>query len=313
MMSSITDPVLMPYQNRRTFCGVPDQGDQKLVVVGAPYDGGTSYRPGARLAPHAIRDQSLMLTDGNHATWCVDLKQHVTDLGDWAIPTVSVSQAHTYIYQAHARLTQQGCHVVTLGGDHSITSGIMHSLHDAHGKIAVLHLDAHCDTWSDHFGQPHGHGTWLRDVIEAGWVNPDQVMSVGVRSPADSHTRTYLMSKGGTTVSAREAHLMGVSNLIRQIHTKLKSASHVYLSLDIDCLDPAHAPGTGTPEIGGLSSMFVSELLDELGHINWCGMDCVEVLPAHDPAQITSLAAATFVWQYLSMQSHKIAHTEKNT
>lgn len=290
------------YGTSRNFCGVPSYVDQPFVVLGAPVDCVTTFRSGARMGPNAIRDVSMMLTDGVHARYPVTLSEHVGDAGDMPIPSGYHAQAHDVIQSCVHSF--QGKHVVTLGGDHSITRAILSALAQSHDQIAVVHFDAHCDTWHDHFGMAHGHGTWLRDVIENGLVHAPNVISIGVRSPADAHARNYLHSQGGTTLSAREAHKMCAKQMAHIIRNKV-GHMHTYLSLDIDCLDPAHAPGTGTPEIGGLTTMWLQEVLEELPDVNWIGMDCVEVSPCHDVSQITALAAATFVWQYLCMNITK--------
>ena len=294
----------MPFQNRRSFCGIPDWTSQPLVVVGAPTDCATSFRSGARMAPASIRDASLMLTDGSHEMCSVDLTQLVGDAGDWPLVSGDVSHVMALIQRLHGNLLP--AHVVTLGGDHLISLPILRSLRTIHPPLALVHFDAHCDTWSEHFGSPYGHGTWLYNAIEEQLVDPSSSISIGVRSPADSESREFLQSRGGTTLSARIASREGVDRTVEWIQKQVGFEQPVYLSLDIDCLDPSHAPGTGTPEIGGLTSMFVSEVLDQLGDLNWVGMDLVEVNPSYDTSGITSLAGATFVWQYLSQVAHRL-------
>jgi agmatinase len=292
----------LPFQTAGTFLSLPPWQQQPLAVLGAPYDGATTFRSGSRMGPSAIRDISLMLTDGAHPDFDVDLKPWVGDAGNIALPTGNTLVALQSITQA---LAGMNAHVVTLGGDHSITLGVLRALQPKHGTISVLHLDAHCDTWSDHFGEPHGHGTWLRNVIEEGLVDAHRVISVGVRSACDSATRSWLRQQGGQTVSAWQALAQDPLHMAHNIARTM--GQHVcYLSLDIDCLDPSHAPGTGTPEIGGLTTAWVMQLLRHLQPLNWVGMDCVEVAPAYDHSGITALAAATFVWSYLSMITHKI-------
>ena len=275
-------------------------------MVGAPVDGATTFRSGARMGPTAIRNASLMLTDGVNDRYPVDLRHHVGDAGDVALPAGYTSEMLDELTQASLLLSDR--HVVTLGGDHSITYGILnahwHRFGDRH--LALVHFDAHCDTWDGHFGMRDGHGTWLRRAIEDDLVNPAHCISIGVRSPADQVARMFLDSNGGTTISARAAMGYPPSVMSAVIKSKVQDRP-CYLSLDIDCLDPAYAPGTGTPEIGGLTSMWLMEVLENLSDVNWIGMDCVEVAPAYDHSEITALAAATFCWQYLSMnvQTHR--------
>lgn len=295
----------MPFQLPRTFCGVANYTDQPYVVVGAPTDSATTFRSGSRMGPGAIRDASLMLCDGEHE-WCpVSFDQMVGDAGDMGIVSGNVQQALATIQDYHYSFVQNDKHVVTLGGDHSITLACLRSLYKKHGTMAMVHLDAHCDAWPDHFGEKYGHGTWLRNAIEEGLVNANHCVSLGIRSPAQKEVRNWLKNQGGTTISARSAAGYTPITLSDMILHATGQDLPTYLSLDIDCLDPAYAPGTGTPEIGGLSSLYLSSVLDNLSHLNWCGMDLVEVAPAYDHSQITALAAATFVWQYLSMNIYK--------
>jgi agmatinase len=170
--------------------------------------------------------------------------------------------------------------------------------------LAIVHLDAHCDTWSDHFGEPSGHGTWMREAILERLVIPEATVQIGIRSPAAVETREFVRTSGGCVIGARELRgresAQQLAGVLDEVRARIGGPRHpVYLTLDIDCLDPAFAPGTGTPEAGGLSTAQVLTLIEELTDLNWVGMDCVEVAPAYDHADITSLAAATFVWTYL--------------
>lgn len=296
----------MPFQygKTRNFAGVPHFSDQEFVVIGAPVDCATTFRSGARFGPNAIRDASMMLTDGYHELYPVDLTDHVGDAGDISLPSGYTEQMLVDVSTVMRELA--GRHVVVLGGDHGITQGILRSLWAGEGPsdLALVHFDAHCDTWNGHFGMPHGHGTWLSGAINEGLIDPEHTISVGIRSPADQDSRMFLQNHGGTTISARSA--MSTSpHIMRDIIRAKVGDRPAYLSIDIDCLDPAYAPGTGTPEIGGLTTMWLQEVLEGLDDIQWIGMDCVEVSPPFDHSSITSLAAATLVWQYLSMVIHQ--------
>lgn len=292
---------MLPFQNFPTFCNV-STAIRNIAVVGAPTDGATTFRSGARMGPNAIRQASLMLVDGVHELYPVDITKHVCDVGNIALPSGNTMKMIDQMVAAMDRLKSMHC--VTLGGDHSITLGILKSLAQRYENIAVLHFDAHCDTWNNHFGEMIGHGTWLYNAITENLISPKNTISIGIRSPADSESRHFLTKHGGKTISATRA--MKWSPLA--MHEIIKSTvgdNPVYLSLDIDCLDPAYAPGTGTPEIGGLTTVWMRELLDLCNDINFIGMDCVEVAPPYDHSDITSLAAATFCWQYLSMIAYK--------
>jgi agmatinase len=292
------------YSSTRNFSGIKNYTDQKFVVIGAPVDCATTFRSGSRMGPNSIRDASMMLTDGVNERYPVSLIDHVGDVGDMAIPSGYNIDAMSEIRRSMR--TFAGKHVVTLGGHHGITHPILAALERSYtsAEIAVVHFDAHCDTWQDHFGMPTGHGTWMFRAIEDNLIDPHHTISIGIRSPADEISRAFLECRGGTTVTARKAMRHSPRFMAELIRAKVGDRP-CYLSLDIDCLDPAYAPGTGTPEIGGLTSMWLMEVIEELQDINWIGMDCVEVAPAYDHSQITAIAAATFVWQYLSMNISK--------
>jgi agmatinase len=203
--------------------------------------------------------------------------------------------------------------MVWLGGDHSITLPILRALRAHHGRpLAVIHFDAHCDTWADHFGEPSGHGTWVYEAFQEGLVVPECFTQIGIRSAGERAARDYVQEQGGVIHPARAlrgrespAQLAEVTRGIRE-----RLAAHgrppLYLSLDIDCLDPAFAPGTGTPEPGGLTTNQVLTVLEELADLPFVGMDCVEVAPAFDHAELTSNAAANFVWTYLAGQRRRL-------
>jgi agmatinase len=197
-------------------------------------------------------------------------------------------------------------HMVWLGGDHSITLPLLRAYRDWLGvPLAVIHFDAHCDTWDSHFGEPSGHGTWVSEAMHEGLVLDACFTQIGIRSAAEPAARDFVAGRGGRVHTARA--LRGVQSsaqwapLLDEIRTR--HARHgsppVYLSLDIDCLDPAFAPGTGTPEPGGLSTSQVLTVLEDLVDLPFVGMDCVEVAPPYDHAEVTSAAAATLVWTYL--------------
>jgi len=172
----------------------------------------------------------------------------------------------------------------------------------------LIHFDAHCDTWSDHFGEPSGHGTWTYEALTEGLVSAQHTVQIGLRSSGERAAREYVQDQGGLIFTARQLRgLDGVAlaPIVAQIRERIGSRP-CYLTLDIDCLDPAFAPGTGTPEPGGLTSSQVLTLLEEVSPLNLIGMDCVEVSPAYDHAELTGNAAATFVWTYLCGQIGKL-------
>jgi len=280
--------------------------DARFGLAGLCWDGSTTNRPGARFGPRAIRQASHMLCDGLHPVLQCSPAGHVNDLGDLPLPNTSLSAMRETLGQAIPSLLAAH-HMVWLGGDHSITLPILRALKAQLGRpLAVIHFDAHCDTWKDHFGEPSGHGTWVYEAIEEGLALPSCFTQIGIRSAGDRAAREYVKDQGGQIFTARDLRgrensqqLAGVTSAIRE---RLGAHGHppVYLSLDIDCLDPAFAPGTGTPEPAGLSSGQVMTLLEDLADLNFVGMDCVEVAPPFDHAEITAYAAASFVWTYLA-------------
>ncbi|OHV13810.1 agmatinase [Kushneria phosphatilytica] len=292
----------LPYQGVATFLKSPLDAHRPFGFVGIPYDGSVTFRPGARLAPNAIRRASMMLTDGHHPEFATDPCERVTDLGDIDITQVAQHAALARIEEAVTALGQArpSCRLMMAGGDH-LTMGVLRALRRRFDQpLALIHFDAHCDTWARHFGDDIGHGTFLRNAIEEGVVDPTRTMSLGLRSPVDPVTREWLIGQGGLQMSSRQLMRTEGEALARHVRERIGDAP-VYVTFDIDVLDPAHAPGTGTPEIGGITTMKALELLESLRHCNMVGMDVVEVSPPFDNHDVTALAAATLLWTWAAM------------
>lgn len=278
---------------------------QPFAVAGIAWDGSVTNRPGARFGPRAIRAASHMLCDGLHPHFdCSPLGQLV-DAGDLPLPNTSLAGMREAMTPLVEALIERH-HMAWLGGDHSITLPLLRAYRRRLGRpLAVIHFDAHCDTWQDHFGEPSGHGTWVYEAMQEGLVEASCVTQIGIRSSGERAARQYVADQGGLILDARR--LRGVEGSaawqphLDEIRRRLRDAGSppVYLSLDIDCLDPAFAPGTGTPEPGGLSSNQVLTVLEDLADLDFVGMDCVEVAPPYDHAELASQAAACFVWTYL--------------
>ena len=276
-----------------------------FAVAGLTWDGAVSNRPGARFGPQAIRHASRMLCDAIHPLFDTTPLGRLADAGDLALPNTAIERMRAAL-EPMARELAARHHMVWLGGDHSVTLSLLRALRQVHGQpLALVHFDAHCDTWSSHFGEPSGHGTWVAEAMEEGLLLPQACIQIGIRSAAEREAREYVSARGGRVFSARE--LRGLHNaqqlapLLGEIGERMRGAGNppLYLTLDIDCLDPAFAPGTGTPEPGGLATDQVLTIIEELAHLNWIGMDCVEVSPAYDHAELTTNAASAFVWTYL--------------
>lgn len=287
--------------------------DARFVVGGVAWDGSTTNRPGARFGPYQIRRASHMLCDAGHPVFDLSPSDLVADIGDLALPNTSIERMRETLMPLARDLVARH-HMVWLGGDHSITLPLLRAYRDEVGRpLALVHFDAHCDTWPDHAGEPTGHGTWVYEAIEEGLVDPTLTVQVGIRSAGDPAIRRYVTTKGGLIYTARE--LRGLDNatelapLMDAFRQRLKAAGAppVYLSFDIDCLDPAYAPGTGTPEPGGLSTSQALTLLEGWSDLDFIGMDLCEVSPPFDHSELTSNAASTLVWTYISGQAAKLA------
>ena len=276
-----------------------------IVVAGVAWDGATTNRPGARFGPYAIRRASHMLCDGWHPLFDVSPAGRIADVGDLALPNTSLEAMRAVLEPLAAALLARH-HVVWLGGDHSITLSLLRAHRSRHGRpLALVHFDAHCDTWPDHVGEPSGHGTWVCEAVAEGLVDPQLTVQFGIRSPAQRDIREYIAARGGLIYTGRDLRGLASAAQLREICATVRerltsvAGMPVYLLLDIDCLDPAFAPGTGTPEPGGLATNQVMTLLEELSDLNWAGMDLCEVAPPYDNSELTSNAAATLVWTYL--------------
>ena len=295
-----------PYMALQGFMGCPAvQASHRFAVAGLPWDGATTHRPGARFGPDAIRQASKMLCDGMHPHFSCSPLGSVGDAGDLMLPNTSLEGMRAAL-EALAPSLLARHHMVWLGGDHSVTLSLLRAYRVHFGRpLAVVHFDAHCDTWADHFGEPSGHGTWLRQAVHEGLVDPKAVVQLGLRSAADEASRSFIETQGGLIWDARSLRGLEspsqLSEVLAAVRQRMQSLGHppVYLTLDIDCMDPAFAPGTGTPEPGGLSTAQLLTFLEEWADLPFVGMDCVEVSPAYDHAQLTSMAAAHAVWTYL--------------
>jgi arginase family enzyme len=262
---------------RPSFLGIERANpDAAIVVAGIPFDLGTSNRPGARFGPAAIRQASRMLVDGDHpACWREPARLDIADIGDFRI-------AHGDIPRTLAKITAQAeplSHLVALGG---------------------VHFDAHVDTWPESFGLACGHGSPFYHAIEEGLVDPRRMVQIGIRSPVHRDIYEWTVGRGVTILGAEEVHDQGAAAIARRARAVVGGAP-AYLSFDIDALDPAFAPGTGTPEVGGLASWQARAILRRLAGLRFLGMDVVEVSPPYDVAEITALAAATMAWDYIAL------------
>ena len=301
------------FLTKHGFLTAPERdATRPYAVAGIAYDGAVTNRPGARFGPHAIRRASQMLCDGIHPLWNCSPISELTDVGDLALPNTSLISMREKLQPLAQDLIGKH-HMCWLGGDHSITLPLLRAYRQHFGRpLALIHFDAHCDTWRDHFGEPSGHGTWTYEALQEGLVIPEATIQIGIRSAGTRDAREYVTQRGGEIYTAHALRgLESRTQLASQLDAiraciAAAGSPPVYLTLDIDCLDPAFAPGTGTPEPAGMTTSQVATFLEELRDLPFVGMDCVEVAPAYDHAELTSNAAAFFVWTYLCGQVAKV-------
>jgi agmatinase len=305
------DGRLVPrYAGPDTFARLPTLemvGRADVVVAGVPFDSGVSYRPGARFGPAAVRAGSKMLRPYHPALdvepWNV---MQVADAGDVAANPFSISEALATIESAARDILARADSLIAIGGDHTIALPLIRATAARHGPLALVHFDAHLDTWDTYFGEPYTHGTPFRRAVEEGLLDLDCSAHVGIRSPL--YARSDLADDaalGFEIVSAVEVALGGVAAASERIRRRVGDRP-VYVSIDVDVLDPAHAPGTGTPEPGGLTSRELQMLLRGLDGLDLVGADVVEVAPAYDHSELTALAAASMAYEVLGLLARRI-------
>ena len=281
-----------------TFLGTT-RGDPvaPICVAGIPFDLGTTNRAGARFGPAAIRQASRMLVDGDHPVhWVNPAAMPLADIGNFTIGLGDVAKSLAEIERQAAPIA----HLIALGGDHGITLPLLRALKKRRGPPGLIHFDAHVDTWRENFGQAFAHGSVFYHAITEGLIEPQRMVQVGIRSPVERAVYEWTLDRKVTIITAPEVHEQGPAAIAGQIR-QVVGDGPVYLSFDIDALDPAFAPGTGTPEIGGLASWQAQAIMRRLRGLQFVGMDVVEVCPAYDVAEITALAGATMAWEYLCL------------
>ena len=273
-----------------------------VAVVGVPFDSGVSYRPGARFGPAHVRASSRLLRP-YHPGLDVEpfARQQVVDAGDVALNPFSLDEAISSLEQAAHAFAADGLRMLTIGGDHTIALPLLRAAARRHGPVAVLHFDAHLDTWDTYFGAPYTHGTPFRRASEEGLLDPERCLHVGIRGPlyAPSDLRDD-RAAGFQVLTSDDYQDARIADVVERVRARLGEGP-VYVSIDIDVLDPAHAPGTGTPEAGGLTSRELLHTLRGLVGLDVVGADIVEVAPAYDHAELTGIAAAHVGYELLSV------------
>jgi agmatinase len=273
-----------------------------VAVVGVPFDGGTTYRPGARFGPMAIR-QATRLLRAYHPPLEVHpfAAQQVADGGDIVGNPFDIAQAIAEIEAGAEEALGAATHLVSLGGDHTIALPLLRAVTRKFGTVALLHFDAHLDTWDTYFGAAYTHGTPFRRAWEEELLLPDRAMHVGIRGPLFSPQDLEDDERFGfAIVSAMELETIGVAGAVERILERVGDAP-VYVSIDIDVLEPALAPGTGIPEPGGLTTRELLGILRGLAGLRIVSADLVEVAPAYDHAEVTTIAASHVAYELLAL------------
>ena len=280
---------------------VPRAEDLDIALIGIPYDGGATYRSGPRFGPRHVRDQSAIIRPWNPALNIDPFeKWRIGDFGDLSINPLSIEDTFQRITEQLDDLLKSGARTACVGGDHSILLPILRSVHKRFGPVGLIQFDAHNDTWDGYFGSPHSHGTPVRRAVEEGLLATRDVLQIGLRGQVYSRQDfDFGREHGFTVVTSEEFHRKGIA--LVQRHLKKLARRPVYITLDIDVVDPAFAPGTGTPQVGGFSSAQIIELVRSLRGVNIVGCDLVEVSPPYDTGEITSLLAANLLYELICL------------
>ncbi|MDW7615588.1 agmatinase [Peribacillus simplex] len=290
----------------RTFMRLPfvEQVDEHMdfVITGIPFDSGQSFRTGARFGPEAIRDFSILLRPYNPEQ-DINIFDYISgiDYGDIPIIPGYISETYKKIEEELTPVIEKGIIPISLGGDHSITLGELRAIVKKHGPVALLQFDAHSDTWDSYFDQKYNHGTVFRRAIEEGLIDVSRSLQIGMRGglygPEDLQDAQDL---GLGVYTTNDYKRIGVEKMLEVIHERVAKGP-VFLSFDIDFLDPVYAPGTGTPEVSGASIDDALAFVRGLTNIDFVGFDLVEVLPSYDHGQITAAAAANIVYEFITL------------
>jgi agmatinase len=300
------DAMVFPrFAGIRTFMRLPhvtDLRDVDFAIVGVPFDTGATFRAGARFGPEGIRSGSMLLRPYNPALDIAvfDVCSGV-DYGDLPVVPGYLPESHEKIQAGASAILEQAAVPIFLGGDHSISWPLLRAVTSMHGPVALVHFDAHSDLWQSHYGGKDTHGTPFRRSVEEGLIDVSRSCQIGLRGPLyDRQDAEISEQLGFQIIRGPELHLQNLQETVEQIRRRAGEGP-AYLSFDIDCIDPAYAPGTGTPEVGGLTSAQCLQLIRGLSGIPFVAYDLVEVMPMYDPAGITSLLAANIVYEFISI------------
>jgi agmatinase len=272
------------------------------AVVGIPFDTGVSYRIGGRFGPAAIREASRLLRP-YHAEHEIEIFDHlsVVDAGDLPVIPGNIEATYRVMVEGLSPILEAGVVPLALGGDHGITLGELRAVAKHHGPVGLIDFDSHTDTWDSYWGERYTHGTWCKRAIEEGLIDTRRAVQLGIRGGLyGSEDRGGARALGLHLIPTEELMTRGVDDVLPEVLQRIGSGP-VFLSFDIDSIDPGFAPGTGTPEVGGPSSRDALRLVRGLRGIDFVGFDLVEVLPQYDSGQVTSLLAGTLVHEFLAL------------
>lgn len=280
---------------------MPRARELDIAIIGIPFDGGTTYRPGPRFGPRNIRVQSAMIRPWNPALKVNPFtKWRIADFGDLSINPLSIEDTYSRITKQLGDVLRAKARTLCVGGDHSVLLPILRAIHKQFGPVGFIQLDAHGDTWGGYFGSPHSHGTPVKYAVEEGLIAKDCALQVGLRGQVYAEEDFDFAQKHNIQIITSEEFHQHGTELVRR-HLKRFGKHPVYITLDIDVVDPAFAPGTGTPQVGGLSSAQILDLVRSLKGLNIIGCDLVEVSPPYDNGEITSLLAANLLFELLCL------------
>jgi len=311
-IGSYKDGSLISTGDVRRFTGIPtflkaplaaEVEHPSVGIVGVPYDGGTIRTPGSRFGPRAIRDYCWRLNEYNAELGVNPYTCHnIVDCGDIILSPLSLEDSHQSIRCAITDLIEQGMVPISVGGDHFITYPILEAIHGAYGKVALVHFDAHTDTADYCFGQRLHHGSFLRHAVDDGLVHGDQLIQLGIRKLFHEHELDYHDENGIEVITARDLKTMGpgLRDILAERFKRLEGHK-VYVTFDIDFVDPTYAPGTGSPEVGGPTSDEALECVRALKGLDIVGFDLNEVAPSYDVRELTSLLSAQVLYEMVSV------------
>ncbi|MFW9851377.1 MAG: agmatinase [Candidatus Thorarchaeota archaeon] len=305
-----TDPIKSPrFSGIKTFMRLPHTKsleDVDFAIIGVPSDAGASFRTGQRDGPAAIRKISALLRHHNPIL-DISLFDYIKgiDYGDLPVVPGYIEEGYKRIEENLYPVVEAGIIPILLGGDHAITLPELRAIVKKHGPLALLHFDAHSDTVEEYFGKPYNHGTPFRRAVEEKLLLVDNSIQIGLRGSIYSKDHLNIPKKlGFEVVTAEEIREIGFTKLLQKINETVGD-NKVFLTFDIDFVDPAYAPGTGTPEIGGFTSGEAIDLIRGVKDLNFIGFDVAEVLPYYDPSEITALLAANVVYEFISIIAYK--------